>query len=223
MPRAIEDLTGRVFGRLTVIGFYKMSKWNVSMWNTKCFCGKNKIVLRGSLLSGNTKSCGCLQKEKASKYAKFRKKHGLSKSYIFNVWSRMKARCYNKNDKNYESYGARGIFVCNEWMNSLNTFYNDMGDRPSKNHSIDRIDNNKGYYKENCRWATKSEQCLNRRKFKNSTSKYKGVHYKKSQNRFIAIIFFNKKKIYIGSFKNELDAAKAYVNKKNELFGVKLK
>ena len=82
---------------------------------------------------------------------------------LYKVWDSMKQRCYNQNNPGYKNYGGRGIKVCDEWLNDFKRFAEDMGPKPTKNHSLDRIDNNKGYYKENCRWGTKRQQGNNRR------------------------------------------------------------
>lgn len=91
-------------------------------------------------------------------------KHGLSKSDEYKIWAGMKVRCNDPNNNGYENYGGRGIAVCKRWLNSFDNFYKDMGRRPSKNHSIERIDNAKGYAPGNCRWATKQEQNKNTRR-----------------------------------------------------------
>jgi hypothetical protein len=124
-----------------------------------CDCG-NKLVVTGQRLrNGESKSCGCL----ARKLTKIRnRKHGLAHTSIYRIWAKIKMRCTNTNDPSYKDYGGRGINMCDEWFNSFEQFYKDMGDKP-EGLSLDRIDNNKGYFKENCRWATKSEQSKNRR------------------------------------------------------------
>jgi len=121
--------------------------------------------------------------------------HGMSKSRTYTTWRKMKARCLNKNANGYEDYGGIGIKVCNRWINSFEDFLSDMGERPEK-HSIDRIDGRKGYFKKNCRWATQSEQNLN--KFPYSNSGYKGVY--KINKKFRASTKYNGKLLYIGTF-----------------------
>lgn len=119
-----------------------------------------------------TTSCGCVSAEKSKslfanmseedKLAKFsRPTHGMSKSREFQCWSDIKGRCLNTNNRWYPSYGGRGITVCDSWLNSFESFYNDMGECPPK-FSLDRVDVNGNYCKENCRWATAKQQQRNR-------------------------------------------------------------
>jgi hypothetical protein len=136
---------------------------------------------------------------------------------LYATWDNMRQRCYNKNNTAYAYYGGRGIDVCSEWKDSFQSFLKDMGSKPTKKHTLDRIDNDKGYSKENCRWATRSEQELNKRRLKKTLCKYKGV--KKSFNKFQCQIRFNKKFIYVGLFNSEIEAAMAYDKKYNELHG----
>lgn len=105
------------------------------------------------------------------KHVANRRTHGMSRSPEYKSWCGMKERCYNKNNKKYKDYGCRGIIVCNRWHNFEN-FFEDMGKKPSKNHSIDRIDNDGNYEPNNCRWATSLQQARNKRDVKT----YRGLN-----------------------------------------------
>jgi len=150
------DITGQKFNRLTAIKFSHMDKHWFQHWLFRCDCGTEKIIGMQNVMHGKTISCGCYNKEKSTT-------HGYTNHPLFNIWKKMIQRCHDKNDRTYKSYGARGISVCDEWKNSFDSFAKDMGTRPSKKHSIDRIDNNLGYRKDNCRWTTGHEQSINRR------------------------------------------------------------
>lgn len=132
-------------------------------------------------------------------------RNNITKEY--GTWLNMKQRCYNKNDKHYADYGGRGITICDQWLNSFDTFFKDMG-KKEKGLSIDRIDNNGNYEPTNCRWATPSQQILNTRKRKNTKSKYRGVTPRKYGYR--ARVGISGKITNIGSYKTELEAARAY-------------
>jgi hypothetical protein len=154
------DLIGRIFERLTVIKYIDKNKYGQSLWLCKCSCGNNKIIVGNSLLKGNTKSCGCLRKEGNNI------KHNFSKTKIYRTWKHMLSRCTNPKDKRYQDYNGRNINICHRWSNKKNgfeNFYNDVGDPPTKYHSIDRINNDKGYSPNNWRWATSKEQNRNSR------------------------------------------------------------
>ena len=158
MPKKIE-MIGRKFNRLFVLS--EACKRNCHyFYNCKCDCGKEVVVGGMNLRSGNTKSCGCLQRESV---IKSKTTHGLSGTTEHNSWAGMIQRCRDKNHFAYKYYGGRGIKVCKRWQKSFQNFIDDMGSKPSAKHTLERIDGNKNYSKENCRWATMAEQNLNKK------------------------------------------------------------
>ena len=138
--------------------YIKPSGLREKMVKCKCDCGNIKTVRYSHLKTGRVKSCGCLQRKLASKRMT---KHGECNSDEYKAWAQMKSRCYNKNYTNFKLWGGRGIVVCDKWRASFGNFLKDMGRKPSKKHSLDRINNDKGYSLDNCRWATRVEQSRN--------------------------------------------------------------
>ncbi|ASU34401.1 hypothetical protein [Mucilaginibacter xinganensis] len=171
MGRPKTDIAGKKFGRVTGIKFIELQSGQ-AFWLCKCDCGKEFNTKSTSLIRGITKSCGCFRKEYMSKSKTTHGYAGKIKGTEYMAWHSLKDRCTNPNHKNYNDYGGRGITVCPTWINSFETFLKDIGLRPSSNCSLDRIDNSKGYSKENCRWATVLEQNKNRRN--NVWIEYKG-------------------------------------------------
>jgi pentatricopeptide repeat protein len=163
------DLNGRKLGRWMVLAIhpkrvrYGRARRAVSaLWRCRCSCGVERLVHGTNLRQGLSLSCGCLSREKVKERST---KHGHARrgnvTRAYSCWVRMKQRCFNPNQKDYPNYGARGISVCERWLEFAN-FYEDMGD-PPPGLTLDRIDNDRGYGPGNVRWATAREQVLNRR------------------------------------------------------------
>lgn len=153
-----RSLIGQRFGMLVVAELVG-SHGKTWRWRCICDCGADKIATTVNLLSGSPSSCGC---------EFHRKIHGYTvladgEHPLYRTWCKMKERCYNPRHDAYRFYGAIGITVCDRWRHDFVTFLADVGDRPTPKHSLDRIDGSKGYEPGNCRWATQTEQCRNRK------------------------------------------------------------
>lgn len=151
----MKDITGKKYGKLTVLGVSGKSKEGRLRWNCSCDCGGGGDYYKNNLDSGRS-HCGCDANTKPNL------KHGLRNHPLYSIWIAMKSRCANPENQDYANYGGRGISVCKEWESSLQQFIADMGERP-EGFSLDRIDVNLGYSPDNCRWADWNTQMDNRR------------------------------------------------------------
>ena len=176
------------------------------------FCGTEFKANTYEINRGGIKSCGCYQKRRT---IETNKTHGLSNTRLSGIWSEIKNRTLNSKYKDYLDYGGRGITICDEWKNDFMSFYNwamSNGYEENKGLSIDRIDNDGNYEPSNCRWVSSNIQNRNKRIPKNNTSGYKGVSFKKDNNKYVAQIRVNKKQIHLGSFLTAEEGAVAYNN-----------
>jgi hypothetical protein len=159
MP-AFKNIAGQRFGRLVARSHESVlvGKQKRTVWSCDCDCGNTARVLAANL--SRTASCGCLNSEVL---ARRNRTHGRRRTRLYGVWAGIIARCTYPSQQNYHLYGGRGVVVCPEWRASFEAFAVAVGDPPSGEHSIDRIDNSKGYEPGNVRWATKEDQANNRR------------------------------------------------------------
>lgn len=160
----LRDLKGKTFGRLYVIERGKNRNGFVC-WICKCDCGKTVEIRSCSLVSGRTKSCGCLNLEVSTKRLKdLNTTHGKTNHKLYSVFTAMKQRCYDKNNKDYKYYGLREITICDEWLNDFMSFFNfAMSNGWKEGLEIDRENNDSDYTPENCRFVTRKVNNNNRR------------------------------------------------------------
>lgn len=196
------NLGGKKFGRLLVISEAGRNHDSRVLWNCLCDCGKTKIVLSSHLLRGAIRSCNCLRDETVRRA----RTHGYSRTPIYEIWCGMIKRCRNPKTQFYPYYGGRGIKVCERW-DRFENFLEDMGQRPSPLHSIDRKDVNGNYEPGNCEWSTATKQARNTRKRKDGKNIVVGVSWHKATNKYMAYIAVNGKPFYLGIYQSIEEAA----------------
>ena len=195
-PRLIEDLGMRFMTEKS------SRKYRYGLYECQ-YCNKEFEGGVDSVKRGHIKSCGCLKGEL----------HGLRRHKLYGTWRQMVQRCTNPKHKNYGDYAERGITVCEEWLDIKNFIAWAESTHPNEGgYTLDRIDNDKGYSPENCRWADKTAQVLNRRIMKNNKSGYVGVIWHIRDKRWVVNIKISKKLINLGSFKDKIEAVLARDN-----------
>ncbi len=158
------------------------------------YCGKEWETISKSIKSGGIKSCGCYTREVQTT-------HGMSQNKFYLTWYAMRDRCFNVNNKQYKNYGGRGIKVCEEWLDVRNFVAWCESTHPNiSGVSLDRIDNDKGYSPENCRWTDATTQNINQRIKKNNTSGFVGIYWNNKNNNWRTCIHLNTVRFNIGSF-----------------------
>ena len=196
-PKLIIDLGGRF---ATANSKYK---YRFGLYECQ-YCGREFECRISSVINGHTKSCGCVN---------FLKKHGLCSNKFYKTWNNMIQRCTNPNHRKYKDYGARGITICEEWLDVANFVAWAESTHPNiTGVSLDRINNDKGYSPENCRWTNNLTQNINQRIKKNNTSGYVGVVWHKSISKWVVQIMLNRKNKNLGPFKTLEEAVQARDN-----------
>lgn len=203
---------GERYGRLVVTGDAPDGKRNSRRFICQCDCGNQTEVSFSNLSSKQIVSCGCFQKDTAGQHTI---KHRKSNSPEYAVWRNMISRCTKPSNIRWGDYGGRGIKVCDEWL-VFENFWKDMGDRPTPKHQLDRINNDLGYFRDNCRWATVSENMRNRRGYKTNKTGVQGVCVT-AKGKFLAQVHHEGKRILNKTFETMEEAAEAVAKIREEI------
>lgn len=209
-----KNITGENFGKWTAIE--KDVSTDGPYWLCICECGCKRSVVIYDLINEKSKSCGCVSSERMANAART---HGMSSTRFIRIWRTMLRRCYETKFPQYDNYGGRGIIVCEDW-HDFNNFKNDMFDTYNDWLSIDRIDVNGNYCKENCRWVNYSTQAYNKRKVNTNTSGRTGVSFHNKMKKWAAKITKDKKQIHLGYYNEFEDAVKARESAELYYYGV---
>ena len=200
MHGSVKNIVGNKYGRLTVVDAAGRNSNRTVVWQCRCDCGVLTKSTGADLKRGHKKSCGCFAKEKAAIGIVSRStKHGKKWTLAYKSWEGIIQRCTNTNCKKYPDYGGRGIKVCDRWR-KFEEFSQDMGERPSKMHSIGRIDNDGNYEPGNCRWELPGQQSKNQRINSRNKTGTPGVFWKKQAGKYQAKIGVDGKRIHLGYF-----------------------
>jgi len=214
----IEELVDSTHNRLTITGERKLDGKD-RQFSYVCDCGNTGFARPSHIINSIVKSCGCLHAETSALNGKIHSTtHGMYGTRPHRIWTGMKTRCDNEKVREYPDYGGRGISYCEKW-GTFQGFWEDMQEGYSDNLTIDRNDTNGNYEKTNCSWENMSVQSHHRRKCKNSLSVYVGVNVRTTS--FEAVFCKNGVVQYLGTFSTEYEAAQAYDNAYEEVYGVR--
>ena len=202
MVKIEKDMTPKLIGETYLKKPTETSQQRYSFGLYECqYCGKEFEAITKNIKKGNTRSCGCQNGGRV---------HGLANSQFYNTWKNMDKRCNNPKNKDYKNYGARGIAVCEEWLDVTNFVAWCEETYPNiKGYSLDRIDNDKGYSPDNCTWSSRTMQNINQRMKVTNTSGYNGIIWNKKNSNWKAVIGINTKKVYLGYFNSVQEAVQA--------------